>query len=61
MPIGPGTLLVCVLYGVALYVILVVEPRLSGASRETGPWYRNVRFWASFVAIVQIVTYVLLN
>jgi hypothetical protein len=57
--IEPGALLVMSLYGLALYVILVVAPRLSHAFDVRKPWYRDVRFWASFVAITQIVVYAL--
>jgi hypothetical protein len=61
MGIEPGALVVMSLYGLALYVILVVSPRLSGTARGSGPWYRNVRVWASFVAVVQIVVYALFS
>jgi hypothetical protein len=59
MMIDPGALLVISFYGLALYVILVVAPRLTDALRVKTPWYRNVRFWASFVAITQIIVYAL--
>jgi hypothetical protein len=42
-------------------VILVVAPRLTPALRVKTPWYRNVRFWASFVAITQIIVYALFS
>jgi len=61
MPIEPGALLVMSFYGLALYVILVVAPRLSDAARVAVPWYRNVRFWASFVAVTQILVYALFS
>jgi hypothetical protein len=61
MPIEPGALLVISFYSLALYVILVVSPRLADSLRVTAPWYRNVRFWASFVAITQIVVYALFS
>ncbi len=59
--IEPGALLVISFYGLALYVILVVAPRLSDAVRVEAPWYRNVRFWAAFVAVTQIVVYALFS
>ena len=59
MPIKPGALVVIAFYGLALYVILIVAPRLTESLRVPVPWYRNVRFWASFVAITQIVVYAL--
>jgi hypothetical protein len=61
MAFEPESLFVIVLYGLALYVILVVSPRLSGAVRIPTPWWRNVRFWGSFVAITQIVVYALFS
>ena len=61
MPIEPGALLVMSFYGLALYVILVVAPRLTPALRVKQPWYRDVRFWASFVAITQILVYALFS
>jgi hypothetical protein len=61
MPIEPGAILVILLYGLALYVILYVSPRLSTALRVRAPWWRNVRFWASFVAITQIIVYALFS
>jgi len=56
----PGALLVIALYGVCLFVIWYVAPRLPGA--ETEPpraWWRNPRIWASFVAVAQMVVYAL--
>ena len=61
MPIEPGAVLVILLYALALYVILVVSRRLSPALRVPAPWWRNVRFWAAFVAITQIVVYALFS
>jgi hypothetical protein len=61
MSIEPGALLVISFYCLALYVILVVAPRLTEALRVPKPWYRNVRFWAAFVAITQIVVYALFS
>jgi hypothetical protein len=61
MPIEPGALLVIACYGLALYVILVVAPRLSPGLRAPTPWYRNVRLWASFVAVVQMIVYALFS
>jgi hypothetical protein len=50
-------------YGLALYVILRVSPRLSSALRMQSqvPWWRNVKYWAAFVAITQIVVYALFS
>lgn len=61
MPVEPGALLVMSFYGLALYVILVVAPRLSEGLRRPVPWYRNVRFWAAFVAVTQIIVYALFS
>jgi hypothetical protein len=57
--VEPGAAVVILLYAVALYVILVVSPRLSPALRMPAPWWRSVRFWAAFVALTQILVYAL--
>jgi hypothetical protein len=57
MGIEPGTLLVILLYAAALAVILVLSPRLGAPATAKAPWYRNVRFWASLVAVAQMVVY----
>lgn len=61
MPVEAGALLVIGLYGFALYVILVIAPRLSPDLRARTPWYRDVRLWASFVAVVQMIVYALFS
>ena len=61
MPIEPGALVVITLYGLSLYVILVVSPRLTESLRVAVPLWRNVRFWASFVAVTQIIVYALFS
>jgi hypothetical protein len=57
MGIEPGALVVILLYGAALAVILIVSPKLVAPAETTPPWFRNVRFWASLVAVVQMVVY----
>ena len=60
MSIEPGAIIVILMYALSLVVILRVSRRLPGAGVEVPcPWWRNVRFWASLVAIVQIVIYAL--
>ena len=61
MTIKPGAVIVILFYATALYVILVVSPRLSPSLLEPAPWWRNVRFWAAFVAVIQIVVYALFS
>ena len=61
MSIEPGAILVILLYGLALYVILVVSPRLSPALRVRAPWWRSVKFWGAFVAVTQIIVYALFS
>ena len=55
MSSNAGAAVVILLYLLSLFVILVVSPKLFEI--EPRPWWRNVRFWASFVAVVQIVIY----
>jgi hypothetical protein len=57
MRVDPGALLVIVLYAGCLAVILFVSPKLVAPSAATAPWWRNVRFWASLVAVAQMVVY----
>lgn len=61
MSIEPGAILVILLYCLALYVILVVSPRLSPSLRVHAPWWRSVKFWAAFVAVTQIIVYALFS
>lgn len=61
MPIELRAIPVILLYGLSLLVILYVSPRLSTTLRARAPWWRNVRFWASFVAVVQIIVYALFS
>lgn len=55
----PGALAVILLYVMALVVILWVSPTFSEAptTKAGPPFWRNVRFWASFVAVAQILVY----
>lgn len=57
----PEALLVMSLYGLTLYVILYVSPRLTDTLKVSAPWWRNVKFWASFVAVTQIIVYALFS
>lgn len=58
MPSEIGTLVVIALYGLCLFVIWHVSPRLPGADRFPAvPWWRSPRVWASFVAVAQIIVY----
>jgi hypothetical protein len=57
MSIEPGALVVILLYALALAVVLFVSPKLVAPKETKPPWYRNVRFWASLVAVAQIVVY----
>jgi len=57
MGIEPGALVVILLYAAALAVILVVSPKLVAPAAAPPPWWRNVRFWASLVAVAQMVVY----
>lgn len=62
MTIEPGAIIVIALYSLCLLIIWTVSPRLPGVD-EGRPrrWWRNVRVWASFVAIVQILVYALFS
>jgi hypothetical protein len=57
MGIEPGVLVVILMYALALAVILFVSPRLVAPAAVKAPWFRNVRFWASLVAVAQMVVY----
>jgi hypothetical protein len=61
MAIEPGAVVVIALFGLSLYVILFVSPRLAGGARDAARWWRSSWFWASFVAIAQIVVYALFS
>jgi hypothetical protein len=56
MSIEPGALVVVLLYAGCLAMILFVSPKLR-APATAPPWWRNVRFWASLVAVAQIIVY----
>ncbi len=49
------------LYGLALFVVWHVSPKLTSALRVQPPFWRNVKFWASFVAVTQIIVYALFS
>jgi hypothetical protein len=59
MSLEPGALIVILMYALSLVVILYVSPRLDGKAETPNPWWRNTRFWASFVAIMQMIVYAL--
>jgi hypothetical protein len=61
MPLEPGAVVVILFYGLALYVIQVVAPRISPELRAPRPWWRSVTFWGAFVALTQIVVYALFS
>lgn len=60
MMLEAGALVVIVLFGLSLYVMLVVSPRLTGG-RDRAPWWRSATFWGCFVAIAQIAVYALFS
>ncbi len=55
--IEPGALVVILLYAACLGVIVFVSPKLVAPSAAPRPWWRSPRFWASFVALVQMAVY----
>jgi hypothetical protein len=55
--IEPAALVVILLYGVCVWVILVISPKLLSPSAAHRPFWRTARFWAAFVAIVQMAVY----
>jgi len=57
MMIDPGAVVVILLYAACLAVILLVSPRLLAPSSVPRPFWRSPRFWASFVALAQMVVY----
>jgi hypothetical protein len=60
MMLDAGALVVIALFGLSLYVMLVVSPRLAGG-RDRTPWWRSATFWGCFVALAQIVVYALFS
>lgn len=62
MPSQVGTLVVVLLYVLVLFVIWYVSPRLPGAEADPPtPMWRSPKVWGSFVALAQIVVYVLFS
>ena len=62
MPSEIGTLAVVALYGLCLFVIWYVSPRLPGAENAPRlPVWRDPKMWASFVAVAQIAVYLLFS
>jgi hypothetical protein len=57
MSVEPGAVIVIAMYAVCLWVIHAVAPRLPGGDERARPWWRRTSFWASVVAVVQIVVY----
>jgi hypothetical protein len=57
MGIDTGALVVILLYVACLGVILLVSPKLVAPQASPPRWWRNVRLWASLVALAQIVVY----
>ena len=57
MAVEPGAVIVVLMYGLCLYVVLYASRRVTGGEETLRPWWRRTRFWASFVAVVQIVVY----
>jgi hypothetical protein len=55
--IEPAALVVVLLYGVCLWVILVISPKLLAPSEAYRPFWRSARFWAALVAVVQMAVY----
>jgi len=52
-----GALVVILAYLAVLAVILFPPKNLRTEEYEDAPWWRNVRFWASVVVVVQIAVY----
>ncbi len=52
-----GSLVVILAYVSFLAVILFPPRNLRTEETEDAPWWRNVRFWASVVVVVQIAVY----
>ena len=50
-------LIVVLIYAAVLALVLLLPPSFLGEDQEPRPWWRNVRFWAAFVAIAQMGVY----
>ena len=52
-----GSTIVILSYLAVLAVILFPPSKLRTRETDTPPWWRDVRFWASVVVVVQIGVY----
>jgi hypothetical protein len=50
-------LLVIAIYAAVLALVLRLPASFLGEDQAPRPWWRNVRFWAAFVAVVQMGVY----
>lgn len=50
-------LIVVAVYTAVLALVLLLPASFLEEEREPRPWWRSVRFWAAFVAVVQMAVY----
>lgn len=50
-------LIVVLVYAAVLALVLLLPASFLGEDRAPRPWWRNVRFWAALVAVVQMGVY----
>ncbi len=56
---GPwaGKLAIIAVFGAVLVWALVMPARLIGQGNQPLPWWKNARFWAILIAVIEICVY----
>lgn len=53
----PGKLAIMAVFAAVLIWVLVMPARLIGQGDEPLPWWKNARFWAALIAVIEICVY----
>lgn len=56
---GPwaGKLAIMAVFATVLVWVLVMPARLIGQGNQPLPWWKNARFWAALIAVIEICVY----
>jgi hypothetical protein len=56
---GPwaGKLAIMAVFAAVLVWVLLMPARLIGEGDEPLPWWKNARFWAALIAVIEICVY----